>query len=113
MRESTNLQGPQISGNALTEAKNKNIIPKFCRLNQRITSKLTHNEKIKIERRTLEKAIEDQNLKIKTLSEKIRSILESLSNHFEQSYISEKFREISKKVCQTQAFYDKKRSEKL
>ena len=97
----------------LTECKNKNIIPKFCRLNKRITSKLTPNEKIKIERRTLEKAIEDQKLKIETLSKKISNIIESLSYHFDQTYITKKFDEISKKVRQNQAFYDKKRNEKL
>ena len=31
----------------LLTARNKNIIPKFCRLNNRITSKLTQNEKIR------------------------------------------------------------------
>ena len=79
----------------LITAQNKNIIPKFCRLNNRITSQLTQNEKIKIERRTLEKAIEDQKIKLKTLSEKISSIKLSLCNHFEQSYVSEIFDEES------------------
>ena len=97
----------------LLAAKDKNIIPKFCQLNKRITPQLTQNEKIKIERRTLEKAIEDQKSKLRTLSEKITYIMQSLGNYFEQSYINELFQENSKKVRLSQAFFDKKRSEKL
>merc|ERR1712227_859798 len=81
---------------------------KFCRLNKRITPQLTQNEKIKIERRSLEKAIEDQKSKLNTFSEKIFYIKLSLKNYFDQSYIDEKLSEISKKARLSQAFFDKK-----